>query len=84
VCVCVCVCVQGSQILNIYIQLRDYYQNAMGRLDNNQKLEAQDRIKEEERKTMLQSSVRVVAGQLDDIKTSYSNLKLLMLQVSKP
>ena len=63
------------------IQLRDYYQNAMGQLDHNQKLEAQDRIKEEERKTMLQTSVRVVAGQLDDIKTSYSNLKLLMIQM---
>ena len=44
------------------VELRDYYQNAMGQLDNNQKLEADQRIKEEEKQTMLQSSVRVVAG----------------------
>jgi len=60
------------------VELRDYYQKAMGQLDNNQKLEADQRIKEEEKQTMLQSSVRVVAGQLDDIKSSYSDLKSLM------
>ena len=30
------------------VELRDYYQNAMGQLDNNQKIEADQRIKEEE------------------------------------
>ena len=36
------------------VELRDYYQNAMGQLDTHQKFEADQRIKEEERKTMLQ------------------------------
>lgn len=57
------------------VELRDYYQNAMGALDSNQKLEADQRIKEEENKTLLQSSVRVVAGQLHDIKQSYTDLR---------
>jgi chromosome segregation ATPase len=63
------------------VELRDYYQNAMGQLDNNQKIEADQRIKEEEGKIMLQSSVRVVAGQLDDIKASYKDLRDLMSQL---
>jgi hypothetical protein len=50
------------------VELRDYYQNAMGQLDANQKFEADQRMKDDEKKTMLQSSVRVVAGHLDDIK----------------
>ena len=53
------------------VELRDYYQNAMGQLDAKQKFESDQCMKDEEKKTMLQSSVRVVAGHLDDIKQVY-------------
>ena len=63
------------------VELRDYYQTAMGELDEGKKAEAGARIKEEENRTLMQSSVRVVAGQLDDIKSSYSSLRDLMSQL---
>mmetsp|Transcript_67162 Transcript_67162/g.160536 ORF Transcript_67162/g.160536 Transcript_67162/m.160536 type:complete len:820 (+) Transcript_67162:147-2606(+) len=56
-------------------ELREYYQKTMGEMDVNQKRDVADRMAQEEVKTMLQSSIRLVAGELDETKKLCSAIR---------
>eukprot|EP00960_Hanusia_phi_P068778 766933-Hanusia_phi.AAC.1 len=56
-------------------ELKEYYQSIIGKLDSEQDGRAAEREKQEQSKLMLQSSVRVVAGNLESVKKELGGLK---------
>lgn len=66
---------QKEQHRNEIAELKEYYAKTMGELDDSQKQIAAERVKEEEARTMLQTNVRVAAGEVQGLRTAFGELK---------